>query len=121
MADVMRRLALLVMLASVACSSTSHSGAGAETSAPDQLACRADTDCRAGPFVNPEQPCCDTGVHRSVFSADYLAWRARWTAAHCADVECPMMPPPAPSLPCALEGLCVAGRCADTCGVAAVP
>lgn len=114
-------LALALALLVAACSSAPHGGTSADPSAPDTLACTADADCRSGPFVNPDQPCCDTGVHRGVFSADYLAWRGRWKAAHCADVECPMMPPPAPSLPCALEGRCVTGRCADTCVGSSVP
>ncbi len=123
----MRRLAfalalvLLLVLLGAACSSTSTPGVGLVPSGPDPLACQVDTDCRAGPLVNPDQPCCDTGVDRAVFSVEYLAWRTRWKASHCADVECPMMPPPAPPLPCALAGRCAAGRCADTCDRSAAP
>ena len=83
--------------------------------APHPLACAADADCIAGPGVNPENGCCDTGVEVGVYGRAYVQWRAGWVRDNCGGVECPMLPPPAPPLRCALQGRCVAGRCAGSC------
>ncbi|MBN1771931.1 MAG: hypothetical protein JXB32_11750 [Deltaproteobacteria bacterium] len=83
--------------------------------APHPHACEVDADCRPGPGVNPEDGCCDTGVSNGVYGQAYLAWRAAWVREHCADAECPVLPPPSPPLPCALEGRCCDGRCRNRC------
>lgn len=83
--------------------------------APHPLACVIDDDCASGPGVNPENGCCDTGVHNGVYSRAYLDWRAGWRRDNCARVECPMLPPPAPPRPCATQGRCADGRCVHTC------
>ncbi len=92
-----------------------RSGYFAPSGSPHPLACNVDADCRPGPGVNPEDGCCDTGVHVRVWGQAYLAWRARWVDEHCAGHECPIRPPPSPPLPCALEGRCCAGRCQTRC------
>lgn len=97
-------------------SSDVASGDFVRPGAPPVRGCAADAECRPGPFVNPENGCCDTGVHRGVFSAAYLEWRGRWVREHCGRVACPPIAPPSPVLPCALEGQCVAGQCQDRCG-----
>ena len=91
------------------------SGSRRPDGAPDPLACTADDQCRAGPLVNPDEPCCDTGVELSVFSQAYLEWRGRWKQEACADVECPVLPSPSRPMPCALIGRCVEGRCTGSC------
>ncbi len=96
-------------------SSSPSSGQFVRPGAPAPFACSKDEDCRSGPFVNPENGCCDTGVHRGVFSKAYLEWRAGWLREHCGKVQCPMMPPPVPPLPCALQGRCVEGVCRNLC------
>ncbi|MBI4953447.1 MAG: hypothetical protein HY908_15565 [Myxococcales bacterium] len=82
---------------------------------PHPQACAADADCVSGPGVNPEEGCCDTGVHNSVYSRAYIAWRAAWMHDHCGGVECPLLPPPAPLAACFTDGRCVGGRCKNTC------
>jgi hypothetical protein len=82
---------------------------------PDPSACTTASDCAPGPLVNPDDICCDTGVHLGVFSRAYLDWRARIRASKCASASCPALPPPAPPLACATEPRCVAGRCTGSC------
>ncbi len=92
-----------------------RTGYFAPDGSPHPLACTVDGDCRPGPGVNPDDGCCDTGVANGVYGQAYLAWRAAWTQEHCAGHECPLLPPPAPPRPCALEGRCCAGRCQGRC------
>ena len=100
-------------------SSAPGSGQFVRPGAPAPFACSVDADCAPGPVVNPANGCCDTGVHRGVFSRAYLEWRAGWMREHCGKVQCPVLPPPAPPLPCALQGRCVAGQCRNRCEQAA--
>lgn len=102
-------------------SSDPGSGQFVRPGGPSPFACAADADCRPGPFVNPDNGCCDTGVHLGVFSKTYLDWRAGWMREHCGRVECPPILPPHPPEPCALRGRCAAGRCTSLCGPAAAP
>ncbi len=83
--------------------------------APDPLACASDAACVAGPLVDPNNGCCDSGVALGVFNKDYLEWRATWVREQCREVKCPPQPPPAPPMACALEGRCVSGRCQHRC------
>ena len=98
---------LLVVIA-LGCSS-------ARRGQPDPAACVTAADCASGPLVDPDNVCCDSGVHLDVFSRKYLAWRAQVRAAECKAASCPPMPPPAPPRACAIEPRCVANRCTDSC------
>ena len=106
--------------------STEHSlfsdapGTFVRAGAPHPYACVTDADCQPGPAVNPDNGCCDTGVHLRVFNRAYLAWRASWVAQHCAAIRCPAIPSPSRPLPCSLEGRCQRSRCISRCGEAAV-
>jgi hypothetical protein len=86
--------------------------------APDPKTCRVDSDCQPGPLVNPNNVCCDTGMHLNVFGRDYLVWRAEQVRKHCARVKCPILPSPNKPLPCSLQGRCASGKCRTRCGEA---
>jgi hypothetical protein len=82
---------------------------------PNPAECVIASDCAPGPLVNPDDVCCDTGVHLDVFSRKYLDWRARIRATECKAHSCPSLPPPTPPLDCATEPRCVANRCTGSC------
>jgi hypothetical protein len=94
-------------------------GGGACSSArrdqPSPVECVTAADCAPGPLVDPNDVCCDSGVHLGVFSRKYLAWRAQVRASECKARSCPALPPPAPPLPCATEPRCAANRCTGSC------
>ena len=121
--SLLRAAASTAALAVLSCSSchgglaTSDRASGmfVRPDAPDPKACGTDDDCVAGPGVNPDNGCCDTGVERDVFGRGYLGWRAAWVRENCGKIVCPTLPPPAPPLPCSLEGRCVDGRCRTSC------
>lgn len=98
---------------------TEHGDVGGlfvRSGAPHPLACVTDEDCVSGPGVNPDNGCCDTGVHNGVYSRAYLQWRGGWARMACVNVDCPMLRlPPAPPSPCVTEGRCLSGRCGNTC------
>lgn len=96
--------------------SVSTDGMFVPRGAPHPLECASDSDCQPYPFVNPRNGCCDSGVTQTVFGRDYSEWRTGWVRERCHDVQCPMLPPPAPPRPCALLGRCVQGCCQDRCG-----
>lgn len=83
--------------------------------APAPLDCRSDGDCLPGPLVDPKNPCCDTGVHLSVFGKGYLEWRRGHLKARCRGVRCAALPSPALPQACALQGRCVKGQCRNRC------
>ncbi len=82
---------------------------------PHPLACTIDAECVAGPFVDPDNGCCDSGLALGVFGRRYIERRAAWIGKNCANVSCPLMPPPTRPPDCALQGLCVAGMCRGNC------
>jgi hypothetical protein len=100
--------AIAVMAALAGCSSRKRDQ-------PDPAACVTAADCAPGPLVNPDDVCCDTGVHLDVFSRAYLDWRARIRASECKNASCPVLPPPTPPRECALEPRCVDHRCTGSC------
>jgi hypothetical protein len=83
---------------------------------PDPYACSADTECLPGPMVNPDDPCCDTGVAVGLYGKRYLDWRSRYLRDRCTEHDCGPLMSPAQPMACALEGRCVQGRCVDACG-----
>jgi hypothetical protein len=105
--------AIAVMAALAGCSSAKRELAKRDQ--PDQAVCTTAADCAPGPLVNPDDVCCDTGVHLDVFSRAYLDWRARIRASECKAASCPVLPPPTPPRPCALEPRCVDHRCTGSC------
>jgi hypothetical protein len=102
-------LALVAAIVIAACSS-------ARRGQPDPVECVTAADCASGPLVNPDDVCCDTGVHLGVFSRRYLEWRAGIRASECKAHSCPALPSPALPMPCATEPRCVANRCTGSCG-----
>ena len=101
-------IAIAIAIVSLGCSST-------RPRQPEPNACVAASDCAPGPFVDPENVCCDSGLDLGVFSRAYLDWRARIRASECAKATCPPQPSPALPPPCATEPRCVAGRCTGSC------
>lgn len=115
-------LALMTSLALAACDAcpaktTTHSEPAqfAPPGAPSPLACQSDDECVPGPFVDPSNGCCDTGLALGVFGKQYVEWRAGWVREHCASAQCPPRPSPALPRPCATQGRCASGSCMDRC------
>jgi hypothetical protein len=112
--------ARLACVACVACVALALAVSGCSPDArrrgqPDPAACVTAADCAPGPLVNPDDVCCDTGVHLGVFSRKYLDWRAGVLASGCKAASCPPLPSPALPAPCATEPRCVASRCTGSC------
>lgn len=82
---------------------------------PDPAECATAADCAPGPLVDPNNVCCDSGMHAGVFSRRYLEWRAKTVAAECKPSSCPPQPSPAPPMLCATQPRCVANRCTGSC------
>ncbi len=102
------KIVVALALALAGCSS-------ARRGQPDPDECVTAADCAPGPAVNPDNVCCDSGVHVAVFSRKYLAWRAQILTTECKPASCPPIPSPALPMPCATEPRCVANRCTDSC------
>jgi hypothetical protein len=105
---VIGRACVVIAIVLGACSS-------ARRDQPDLGECATVDDCASGPLVNPEDVCCDTGVHLGVFSRKYLDRRVGIRASECKAHSCPVLAPPTPPLPCATQPRCVAHRCTDSC------
>jgi hypothetical protein len=115
--------ALLLLLGAVGCGGSHRTDRSlfpdvphfVRPGAPHPLACAADGDCVPAAGVNPDEGCCTTGVPTGIASRAWVEWHAAWARQHCAAVRCPPLPPPAPLRPCAQEGRCASGRCANRC------
>jgi hypothetical protein len=110
-----RRAALVALVLAAAACSGPRRAEDRPGDPPDELACTTAADCVAYPLVNPDDPCCDTGISQVVRSKRWTEWRARYVRAECDDSDCPPLPSPARPLDCAIEPRCDQGRCGGSC------
>jgi hypothetical protein len=109
-----RRACLAIAIVLAGCSSK-------RADQPDPAACVTVDDCASGPLVDPDDICCDSGMHLDVFSRKYLAWRGRIRASECNGHHCPSPLPPTLPLPCATQPRCIDHRCTHSCPPVTAP